>query len=109
MANLKWFMRQQELRDRVLSKLAEMGILLQDDEDSEQFDTEAIIESVFENMLMVQQYFNGLIDKGDINDDYTPDMFYMDMLIIQTIRLVATRHGWDIEMEPIYEEDDDDE
>ncbi len=105
MADLKWFIEQQELRDRVLSKLAEMGILLDNDED-DPYDTEVIIEAVFENMVMVQQYFNGLKDKGEINDDYTPEMFYMDMLIIQTIRLVSNQFGWEIEMAPVYEDDD---
>ena len=105
MADLKWFIEQQELRDRVLSKLAEMGILLENDED-DPYDTEVIMEAVFENMVTVRQYFNGLKDKGEINDDYTPEMFYMDMLIIQTIRLVSNQFGWEIEMTPIYEDDD---
>ena len=106
MTDMKWFMEQQELRDKVISKLAEMGIQLHGDDADDVYDTEKIVEDVFETMLMVQQYYNGLVSDGHINEDYTPEMFYMDMLIIQVIRYISNKHGWDIEMEPIYEDDE---
>jgi hypothetical protein len=106
MTDMKWFMEQQELRDRVISKLAEMGIKLDEDDAGEHYDTDSIVDDVFDTMVMVEQYKNGLVSDGHINEDYTPEMFYMDMLIIQVIRYISNKHGWDIEMEPIYEDDE---
>ncbi len=107
MTELRWFMEQQELRDRIISRLAEMGIQLEETDEGEIYDTEKIVNDVFETMLMVQQYCNGLVDNGDINEEYTPEMFYMDMLIVQVIRYTSNKHGWDIEMTPIYDDEDD--
>jgi hypothetical protein len=107
--DLKWFMEQQELRDRVSSKLADMGIQLNSEDEGEVYDTEEIVEEVFKTMLMIRQFHNGLIYDGSINDDYTTEMFYIDMLIIQVIRYISSKHGWDIEMDPIYDEDDEDD
>lgn len=107
MTDMKWFMEQQELRDRIISILADMGIHLDKKDEDDHYDTDAVVDDVFKTMIMVQQYYNGLVDNGGINEDYTPEMFYMDMLIVQVIRYISNRHGWDIEMEPIYEDEDE--
>lgn len=104
MTEMKWYVVQQQIRDKVLSTLAEMDIL--SDEDSSHLDKEGITDQAYDDVIMMQQRLNQFTADGAINEDYTRADFYLDMLTVQSIRLAATRHGWDIEMAPIYDEPD---
>lgn len=104
---MEWYVTQQKIHDKIVSSLAEMDVLA--DEGAEDLDTDNIIEDAYNDVIMMYQRFNQYMMDGDINEKYTRAHFFEDMLVVQSIRLASVKYGFEIEMTPIYDNDDPEE
>jgi len=107
MSELNNFILDQDLKDKLTEVLASMGIVEQDDEG--ELDVESITNFASHEIKMISTYYNTLLDDGEFETADDTVSFFMDILARQTIRLGAYREGWEIEMVPVYANDDDEE